>query len=62
MQVKHFYILPKIPKDKVRIAESGITNKSDVEFAQKHGANVILVGEALVKSGNPAAVIKEFKS
>lgn len=44
-------ILPKIPDEIIKVAESGIMNKNDVEFTRKHGADVILVGEALVKSG-----------
>jgi len=32
----------------------------DVEFAQKAGASVILVGEALVKSGDPISAMQEL--
>ena len=37
----------------IRVAESGISSRSDVEFAQSHGASAILVGEALVTSADP---------
>ena len=47
-------LIPQIPKEISRVAESGIANRADVEFAEQAGANVILVGEALVKSGDPA--------
>jgi len=46
-------LLPKIPSEKVKVAESGIANRSQVMAAQAAGANVILVGEALVKAGDP---------
>ena len=46
-------LLPRVPKELTRVAESGISTRADVEFAQEHGANVILVGEALVKAGDP---------
>lgn len=46
-------LLPRIPKDLVRVAESGIANRSQVIEAERAGANVILVGEALVKAGDP---------
>jgi indole-3-glycerol phosphate synthase len=46
-------ILPRIPKNLVRVAESGIANRSQVIAAEQAGANVILVGEALVKAGDP---------
>lgn len=46
-------LLPQIPKEITRVAESGISSRGEVEFAEEHGANVILVGEALVKAGDP---------
>jgi len=46
-------LLPHIPSSLVRIAESGISSRSDVEFAMNCGANAILVGEALVRAGDP---------
>jgi indole-3-glycerol phosphate synthase len=46
-------LIPQIPADVIRVAESGIGSRIDVEFAQKHGASAILVGEALVTSANP---------
>ena len=46
-------LIPRIPSDLIRVAESGISTRSDVEFAQNSGANAILVGEALVTSGDP---------
>lgn len=50
-------LLPRIPNGITKVAESGISTRSDVEFAQMAGANVILVGEALVKAGDPAKSI-----
>jgi len=46
-------LIPRIPTDLIRVAESGISSRADVEFAQNSGASAILVGEALVTSGNP---------
>lgn len=46
-------LIPRIPAELIRVAESGISKRGDVEFAQNSGANVILVGEALVTSGDP---------
>ena len=46
-------LIPQIPNEVIRVAESGISQRSDVEFAQSHGANAILVGEALVTSADP---------
>jgi indole-3-glycerol phosphate synthase len=46
-------LIPQIPNEVIRVAESGISGRSDVEFAQSHGADTILVGEALVTSADP---------
>ena len=46
-------LIPRIPSELVRVAESGIANRSQVIGAERAGANVILVGEALVKAGDP---------
>jgi indole-3-glycerol phosphate synthase len=53
-------LIPQIPSDVIRIAESGIATRSDVEFAQKAGATAILVGESLVKSGDPISAMQEL--
>lgn len=53
-------LLPLIPKDVVRVAESGISTRAEVEFAQSNGASAILVGEALVKSSNPELAMREL--
>jgi indole-3-glycerol phosphate synthase len=53
-------LIPRIPSDVIRVAESGIATRGDVEFAQKAGATAILVGETLVKSGNPISAMQEL--
>ena len=53
-------LLPLIPSGIVRIAESGMSEPSDGQSALIAGADAILVGEALVKSKNPAESVREF--
>ena len=53
-------ILPKLPDSVVKIAESGISTRSEVEAVAELGANAVLVGETLVKSGNPVHTIKDL--
>lgn len=53
-------LIPRIPSDLIRVAESGISSRSDVEFAERAGATAILVGETLVKSGNPNLAMQEL--
>ena len=53
-------LLPLIPSGIIRIAESGMSEPIDGRGALIAGADAILVGEALVKSENPAASVREF--
>ena len=53
-------LIPRIPTSIVRVAESGISTRADVDFAQKFGATAILVGEALVKAGDPVVAMREL--
>jgi len=50
-------LLPLIPDDKIKVAESGISTRAEVINAEAHGAKAILVGETLVRAGDPAAAI-----
>ncbi|MFC4943665.1 indole-3-glycerol phosphate synthase TrpC [Pseudonocardia sp. GCM10023141] len=49
-----------IPTDRVRVAESGVSSAADVAQYRGWGADVVLVGEALVKSGAPQTAVGEF--
>ena len=51
-------LIPRIPASLIRVAESGIASRADVEFAHSAGANAILVGEALVTSGDPKLAMR----
>jgi indole-3-glycerol phosphate synthase len=53
-------LIPRIPPSLIRVAESGIASRADVEFAQNAGANAILVGEALVTSGDPKLAMRRL--
>jgi indole-3-glycerol phosphate synthase len=53
-------LIPLLPNSLVRIAESGITSRADVEFAQSHGATAVLVGETLVKAENPKVAMRDL--
>jgi indole-3-glycerol phosphate synthase len=47
-----------IPDDRVKVAESGISGPEDVQRFVDEGARVVLVGEALVKDGDPTAAVR----
>lgn len=48
-----------IPTDVVKVAESAVRTVEDVENYAKAGADVVLVGEALV-TGDPAGLLADF--
>lgn len=47
-----------IPDDRVKVAESGIFTPDDVTRFVGQGARAVLVGEALVKDGDPEAAVR----
>jgi indole-3-glycerol phosphate synthase len=53
-------ILPELPKDLIKVAESGISTRKQVALVERLGANAVLIGESLVKAGNPVHTIKEL--
>jgi len=53
-------LLPLIPNGVIRVAESGITCRADVEEIAALGGNAILVGETLVRAGDPLAGISNL--
>ena len=53
-------LMPRIPDSIIKVAESGISMRADVELARDAGASVILVGEALVRSSDPALTLRQL--
>lgn len=51
---------PKIPDHIVKIAESGVRGPHDVIEYAKSGANVVLVGETLVKDDDPRSSVADL--
>jgi indole-3-glycerol phosphate synthase len=51
-------LAPLIPDDRVKVAESGIFGPVDVKRYVAEGARVVLVGEALVKDGDPEGAVR----
>ncbi len=54
--------LDAIPADAVAVAESGVRSGRDVRDYALPGADAVLVGEALVTSGNPLEAISDMVS
>ncbi len=53
-------IAPLIPDTIVKVAESGVRGPHDVIEYAKSGANVVLVGETLVKDNNPRSSVADL--
>ena len=51
---------PLVPDGVVVVAESAISSRADVADLEAIGVDAILVGEALVRSGDPAGKIREL--
>jgi len=55
-------LLPLVPEDRTRVAESGIKTAADVRRLAAAGADAILVGETLARANDPSARIRELLS
>lgn len=56
------HLAEKIPSDIVRVAESGIHSSADVQRLRTAGYQAFLVGEHLMKSGDPVAALRALLS
>jgi indole-3-glycerol phosphate synthase len=54
-------LLPQIPAHIIKVAESGISERGEVEAARGFGADAILVGEALVRAGDPISALHTLR-
>ncbi len=55
-------LVDRIPTGTVKVAESAVKTAADVAHYRAAGADVVLVGEALVTGEDPVAALKEFLS
>jgi indole-3-glycerol phosphate synthase len=51
---------PLVPEDVLLVAESAISTRADVADLEGIGVDAILVGEALVRAGDPGTKIREL--
>jgi indole-3-glycerol phosphate synthase len=50
-------LLPRIPPERIAIAESGIVAQRDVAQLRRHGVHAFLVGEAFMRAPDPGAAL-----
>lgn len=55
-------LLPLIPTEMLRVAESGMHCLEDLQRMRLAGADAALVGTALMRSSNPAGLLMEWRS
>ena len=57
-----FRLAEKLPKDAVKVSESGISNPDTVKALRQAGFNGFLIGENFMKTANPGLALNEFIS
>jgi indole-3-glycerol phosphate synthase len=58
----HEKLVARMPSHVLRVAESGIRDRVDVERLLRSGYNAFLVGEALMRQADPAAMLVQLMS
>ncbi|MCF6781415.1 indole-3-glycerol phosphate synthase TrpC [Stutzerimonas stutzeri] len=53
-------LLPRIPRDRVVVTESGILHRADVELMEINQVYAFLVGEAFMRAGQPGAELQRL--
>ena len=51
-------LLPRVPRDRIVVTESGILARRDVAQMRRHGVNAFLVGEAFMRAPDPGAALR----
>ena len=54
-------LLRSVPGDRIAVMESGLSTPDEVRRAVEGGARAVLVGEALMRSDDPAATLRELR-
>ena len=55
-------LIPRFPRDVIAVSESGIHTPADAARARACGAHAALIGEALMKAADPAALLAAFRA
>ncbi len=54
-------LLPLVPDGCLKVAESGVSSREQVELLHRAGADAVLIGEALMRSPDPAGAIRRLR-
>ena len=55
-----YELMPDVPAGKTVVAESGITGRAELEELERVGVDAVLIGEALMRAGDPEALCREL--
>jgi indole-3-glycerol phosphate synthase len=55
-------LIGRFPAGAIAVSESGICTAADAARARRAGAHAVLVGEALMRSGDPGALVASFRA
>ena len=55
-----FELAGSVPGDRILVLESGIRSRDDMARAEAAGAHAVLVGEALMRAGDPSRAVREL--
>ena len=53
-------LLPRVPRDRLLVTESGIVNRADVELMQISDVHAFLVGEAFMRAAEPGVELQRL--
>ena len=53
-------MLPRLPKDRIAVAESGLFNPEDLAYMAGHGARCFLIGESLMRQDDVTQATKRI--
>ena len=51
----------EIPESRISVAESGIRTEADIALLKEAGFNGVLIGETLMRSGDPEAMLRRLR-
>jgi indole-3-glycerol phosphate synthase len=55
-------LMDEIPSGAIVVSESGIVDAAQLSSLRERGVQAVLVGEALMRSGDPEAALRELRS
>lgn len=53
-------LVKSLPADIIKIAESGLSNRSDMDYLKSHGYNGFLIGERFMRHPDPGQALIQF--